>query len=76
MSGQVGRPRIDRDAFLRTITRNVGRSGTLYVSPIRLETELGISTRSIRRMLRELEEQGKLQLIRREGTRALVYRVL
>lgn len=75
MSGTVGRPRIDRDAFLRTITRDMGRSSIIYVSPIRLEADLGISTRSIRRMLRELEDAGVLQLIRREGTKALVYRV-
>lgn len=75
MSGMVGRPRLDRDAFLGSITRDMGRSGIIYVSPIRLESDLGISTRTIRRMLRELEDSGKIQLIRREGTKSIVYRV-
>jgi ribosomal protein S25 len=75
MTRPVGRPPIDRDGFMARLTRDMGRSRIIYVSPIRLEAELGISTRSIRRMLRELEDGGRLVLIRREGTRQLIYHV-
>lgn len=73
MSNSVGRPPIDRDAVLNHITG--GKPGYVYVSPIRVGEELGISTRSVRRMLREFEDRGLIILKRREGTRAIVYEV-
>lgn len=75
MTGKVGRPPADREAFFNVLTRDMGASRIIYVSPIKLEPEVGVSTRTIRRMLRELEDEGRLDLIRRDGTRVIVYRV-
>lgn len=73
MTNPVGRPPINRDAVLNHITG--GKPGYVYVSPIKLGEELGISSRSVRRMLREFEKMGLLILKRREGTRSIVYQV-
>jgi len=53
MSTRLGRPPVSRTEFYNKIT-NYGHHRVFFISPIRVAEEMGISSRTVRRMLADL----------------------
>jgi Mn-dependent DtxR family transcriptional regulator len=75
MAARLGRPPVSRTEFFNKIS-NYGRHRTFFISPVRVAEEMGISSRTVRRMLKDLESDGMIKYQYREGNFVLVYSVV
>lgn len=72
MSTRLGRPPVSRTEFYNKIS-NYGHHRIFFVSPIRVAEEMGISSRTVRRMLADLVKDGMIKYEYREGNLVLCY---